>query len=143
MSVSVAKWTVLFSLCASRINFLCSLLWSIAMLATFRASPTPCPLLLHPVFSSLGAWERTCAQDCNDSANCILCLRCDLHDLLKESFPNTFFADSRASTMQACTDFLDFVGFGIGSPVPVRALRPLQLAGHSGFHWNFQFLLAF
>ena len=44
-----------------------SLLWSCAKLATFRASPILCPLLLlHPEFASPGGWERTCARDCND-----------------------------------------------------------------------------
>ena len=33
---------------------------------------------------------------------------------------------------------LDFVGFAVGSPMPVRALRRLQLIRHGGFRWNFQ-----
>ena len=69
MSISDAKWTVLllFSRCQNDLLF-CSSHWSFARPATFRASPIPCPLRLsHPDFLTLGAWERTCAQDCSDS----------------------------------------------------------------------------
>ena len=46
----------LFFLCFQNDLLSVFLLWSFAMPATFRASPTPYPLLLlHPEFSSLGA----------------------------------------------------------------------------------------
>ena len=40
------------------------------------------------IFIAWGISEQTCAPICNVSSSCILCLRCELHDLLVDMIPN-------------------------------------------------------
>ena len=71
MSINVAKWTFFLSLCASRIT-------SVLLFTLYRC--------LAGVVSSC-FWSLSTATFTSD---CILCLRCDLHNLSEEMIPNGF-----------------------------------------------------
>ena len=92
MSISDAKWTVLCSFCAARMTSCSALFFGHLpgrQLFELLPSVVHCCFGIQ-IFLSLGAWERTCAQDCSDSTSGTLSPQCDHRDLLIESLPNAF-----------------------------------------------------
>ena len=89
----------------------CSLLWSIATPAIFRASHITCPLLRsHPEFFIACGIRTHLCTNCSDLTKWTPSPRCDLHDLLVEKISKRFIVESWVSTMHACFCLLDFVG---------------------------------
>ena len=83
MSIIEAKWTLFFVFCATFITSCCFWLSPTAKLEQSQAFSILYPLLpSHPEFSSPAAIGWICAPRCNATLNFVLCLQCDLQDLL-------------------------------------------------------------
>ena len=108
----VNLFSSLFFCLQNNILFALHLVHLPSWLASFRASSIPCTLLpSHPEFSSLETSEEVCVPNYNDLPNCILYLRCDLHDLLVEWIPNAFSWIHELPRCMHAFVFLDVVGF--------------------------------
>ena len=130
LSINVARWTVLLSLCTSWMTSL----ESTDMLAFYRAFPIFCPPRPSlPEYSLLEALAWTCAQDCNDSKILAPFLQSYHLDLWVEFFQT--FSRRLLGLHNAC----------INSSVDVRfttnflALTTSDLARHWCFHRYFFF----
>ena len=103
MSIKVAKWTVIFSISASRItSFLVNTVGQLPRWQLFELLPFFVHCLRIQNFLSNEAQEQTCALDCCDSTNWTLSFRNVVFISFGSVDSKRFLVDSWPSTMRAC-----------------------------------------
>ena len=133
------KYGLLFSVCASRItSFFVFLLWSFAKLATVPASPIHCPQrLLQSDNFHRSEHSNELVHNIEVTQRLAPFLRNVILVLFRWSPFQTLSRRLMSFYDECMLCFSAFVGSAIDFSMLVRTLR-LQLAGHSGFHWEFQ-----
>ena len=122
MSINVAKWTLFFSFCAFRIiPFL--------LLTLSKSHAGIVSSFLHSLSTAAFASEifiacdigKICVANCNDSSNCVLCLRYDFHEFSVEMIPNAF---PWTHEPPRCVNALFFFGILLNSSLFASVSKP-------------------